>query len=315
VRLIAATNRNLEDLIKDGSFREDLYYRLNVVPIHLPALRERIEDLPLAGRALRPALQRAPRQGRAGRHPAALAALERYPWPGNIRELENLVERMVLFASDPWVDEDDLPDAYAGDPHIAPSPDRVEHPPGSARPSSGDDPRHIRLPLSSLGQDLKEAVRAGSRLVEEALIREALAKTDGNVTRSARALGISRRSLQSKMKELGLRESVPPRSPTNRRPRARSAAPPEPPQPGAPRPPPPASAGLPALRPRPGPRSRPAMASRDLRRRSPPRSPRWEGTRPLRDANSPAQGRVCGDFAGPGMLTLASLRRYRRPTP
>jgi two-component system response regulator AtoC len=70
-----------------------------------------------------------------------------------------------------------------------------------------DDPKHIRLPLSSLGHDLKEAVRAGSRLVEEALIREALAKTDGNVTRSARALGISRRSLQSKMKELGLRES------------------------------------------------------------------------------------------------------------
>ncbi|MBL9101390.1 MAG: sigma-54-dependent Fis family transcriptional regulator [Myxococcales bacterium] len=205
VRLIAATNRNLEELIQNGQFREDLYYRLNVVPIHLPALRERVEDLPfLVGHFVQRCNERL---GKAvqGLTPAALSALERYPWPGNIRELENLVERMVLFASGPWVDEDDLPDAYAGD---APAPSATE---SSTRmpvaDGSSDDPRHIRLPLSSLGHDLKEAVRAGSRLVEEALIREALAKTDGNVTRSARALGISRRSLQSKMKELGLRES------------------------------------------------------------------------------------------------------------
>jgi DNA-binding NtrC family response regulator len=204
VRLIAATNRNLEDLIKDGQFREDLYYRLNVVPIHLPALRERIEDLPsLVAHFVQRCNERL---GKAvlGLSPAALTALERYPWPGNIRELENLVERMVLFASSPWIDEDDLPDAYASD-HAAPSP--AESSTRLVTVPEGNDPRHIRLPLSSLGQDLKEAVRAGSRLVEEALIREALAKTDGNVTRSARALGISRRSLQSKMKELGLRET------------------------------------------------------------------------------------------------------------
>ena len=210
VRLIAATNRGLEELIKDGSFREDLYYRLNVVPIHLPALRERIEDLPLLVTHF---VQRCnERLGKAvqGLTPAALSALERYPWPGNIRELENLIERMVLFASDAWVDEDDLPDAYAGDGPTAASPaeSSTRLTLGAALGGEHDDPRHIRLPLSSLGQDLKEAVRAGSRLVEEALIREALAKTDGNVTRSARALGISRRSLQSKMKELGLRESV-----------------------------------------------------------------------------------------------------------
>jgi len=213
VRLIAATNRGLEEMIKEGQFRDDLYYRLNVVPIHLPALRERIEDLPFLVAHF---VQRCnERLGKAvlGLTPAALAVLERYPWPGNIRELENLVERMVLFASGPWVDEDDLPDAYAGEAHAATSPTESSSRlalsgisgPGGA--GEADDPRHIRLPLSSLGLDLKEAVRAGSRLVEEALIREALAKTDGNVTRSARALGISRRSLQSKMKELGLRES------------------------------------------------------------------------------------------------------------
>jgi nitrogen regulation protein NR(I) len=205
VRLIAATNRNLEDLIRDGHFREDLYYRLNVVPIHLPALRDRIEDLPLLVAHF---VQRCnERLGKAvqGLTPAALAALERYAWPGNIRELENLTERMVLFASGPWVDEGDLPDAYASDG--PPAPAAAESSTRLAIVADEADPRHIRLPLSSLGHDLKEAVRAGSRLVEEALIREALAKTDGNVTRSARALGISRRSLQSKMKELGLRES------------------------------------------------------------------------------------------------------------
>jgi two-component system response regulator AtoC len=204
VRLIAATNRNLEELIREGLFREDLFYRLNVVPIHLPALRERLEDLPFLVAHF---VQRCnERLGKAvqGMTPAALAALERCPWPGNIRELENLIERMVLFASGPQIDEGDLPDAYAGEAGgSAPSPSE-----SSTRLADPRDDKQIRLPLSSLGHDLKEAVKAGSRLVEEALIREALAKTDGNVTRSARALGISRRSLQSKMKELGLRESA-----------------------------------------------------------------------------------------------------------
>ncbi|MCA9713857.1 MAG: sigma 54-interacting transcriptional regulator, partial [Myxococcales bacterium] len=212
VRLIAATNRNLEDDIKDGNFREDLYYRLNVVPIHLPALRERIDDLPrLVAHFIRRCNERLGKHV-SGITPRALSALERYPWPGNIRELENLIERMVLFASRDEIDLDDLPEAYAAPPESRASSRDDES--DAARPEAGDDaddddstlPQYIRLPLSSLGHDLKEAVRAGSRLVEEALIREALGKTDGNVTRSARELGISRRSLQSKMKELGLRE-------------------------------------------------------------------------------------------------------------
>jgi len=207
VRLIAATNRNLEEAVRDGTFREDLFYRLNVVPIHLPPLRERIEDLPLLiahfiGRCNE-------RLGKSvqGIAPAALAVLERYPWPGNIRELENLIERMVLFASGPQIDVHDLPESFVV--HEDDEGDEGDAGASAALPSAApveSDPRSIRLPLEMLGLDLKEAVRAGSRLVEEALIREALAKTDGNVTRSARLLGISRRSLQSKMKELGLRE-------------------------------------------------------------------------------------------------------------
>ncbi len=213
VRLIAASNRNLEDDIRDKRFREDLYYRLNVVPVPLPALRERIEDLPLLiGHFVERCNERLGKDVR-GFTPGALDVLAQYGWPGNIRELENLVERMVLFASADRIDPDALPDAFVEgtsasedeEPRPAPARDggREADPPAEGR----DEERLLRLPLKALGLDLKEAVRAGSRLVEEALITEALEQTHGNVTRSARLLGISRRSLQSKMKELGLRES------------------------------------------------------------------------------------------------------------
>ncbi len=202
VRLVAATNCNLEMAVKEGSFREDLYYRLNVVPIHLPPLRERIADLPLLiEHFIRRCNERLGKEV-SGITSAALNALEHYPWPGNIRELENLIERMVLFASGDMIDIGDLPESYDSE--------AAEHDQdGSAGDGTGEgEPRYLRLPLAMLGLDLKEAVRAGSRLVEEALISDALGKTDSNVTRSARLLGISRRSLQSKMKELGLRETA-----------------------------------------------------------------------------------------------------------
>ncbi|HLT38828.1 MAG TPA: sigma-54 dependent transcriptional regulator [Enhygromyxa sp.] len=201
VRLIAATNRNLEHEIKEKRFREDLYYRLNVVPIHLPPLRERPEDVePLLDHFLKRSNERLGKEVR-GFSPEALEALKNYSWPGNIRELENLVERMVLFASSELIGVDELPDSFTtGEPDDGDEPDAGE--------ADGGLPRAIRLPLDSLGLDLKEAVKAGSRRIEEALIREALAQTDSNVTRSARKLGISRRSLQSKMKELGLREEI-----------------------------------------------------------------------------------------------------------
>nr|WP_275943113.1 sigma-54 dependent transcriptional regulator [Pseudenhygromyxa sp. WMMC2535] len=200
VRLIAATNRDLEDEIKAKRFREDLYYRLNVVPIHLPPLRERPEDVePLLEHFLQRSNERLGKSV-AGFTAEALEALRSYTWQGNIRELENLVERMVLFASGERIGVDELPDAFTSD-----------EPGDGDGDGEGDEAsslRAIRLPLDSLGLDLKEAVKAGSRRIEEALIREALAQTEANVTRSARKLGISRRSLQSKMKELGLREEI-----------------------------------------------------------------------------------------------------------
>jgi two-component system, NtrC family, response regulator AtoC len=230
VRLIAASNRNLEADIKSGRFREDLYYRLAVVPIELPALRERIGDLPaLIEHFVARCNQRLVKQVQ-GFSPAALEALSQYKWPGNIRELENLVERMVLFASGPIIERDALPETFL-EPSGAAEPDdeaafgageaMCTAPAGAAddegaeapRPEPGEaggltGERLLRLPLASLGLDLKEAVRQGSRLVETELISAALEQTQGNVTRSARLLGISRRSLQSKMKELGLRTSA-----------------------------------------------------------------------------------------------------------
>lgn len=197
-RLIAATNRDLEADIKEGRFREDLFYRLNVVPIRLPPLRERQEDIPvLVNHFLARCNERLGKAVKEVSDPA-LEVLTNYAWPGNVRELENLVERMVLFASGDTIELEELPEP------LVPA-DRAPDAPTDGQP---DADWQIRLPLASLGLDLKEAVKAGSRLVEEALIREALRQTDANVTRSARLLGISRRSLQSKMKELGLRTEV-----------------------------------------------------------------------------------------------------------
>ncbi len=199
VRLIAATNRDLETEIAQKRFREDLFYRLNVVPVHLPPLRGRPEDIaPLVAHFVGRANERLGKSV-AGFEPDALAALQAYPWPGNIRELENLVERMVLFAPGESIAIDQLPESFL-------RADRDDPELETSESGDGGEQQYIRLPLTSLGLDLKEAVRTGSRLVEEALIREALAQTDANVTRSARLLGISRRSLQSKMKELGLRD-------------------------------------------------------------------------------------------------------------
>ena len=212
VRIIAASNRDLEADLEAKRFREDLYYRLNVVPIRLPPLRERVEDLgTLIDHFVTRCNERLHKRVE-GFSDGALEVLSGYPWPGNIRELENLVERLVLFASAPIIGVDALPEGFGDSaedsgsaPTPAPAERRTETAP--AEPASEEE-RLIRLPLKSLGLDLKEAVRAGSRLVEEALITAALEQTQGNVTRSARLLGISRRSLQSKMKELGLRDQV-----------------------------------------------------------------------------------------------------------
>jgi DNA-binding NtrC family response regulator len=191
VRLVAATNRDLVQEIQQGRFREDLYYRLNVVPIHVPPLRDREGDIPDLVRHI---LERF--RSRLGKEvteltPDAMACLAAYAWPGNVRELENLLERTVLFASGPVLRLVDLPEHLRG--ILAPTPE------AAAPGASGDD------------ASLKEIVRAETERVERNLILAALEETGYNVTHAAKRLKISRKSLQNKMKELGLREEVPPR--------------------------------------------------------------------------------------------------------
>ncbi|RMG18415.1 MAG: sigma-54-dependent Fis family transcriptional regulator [Deltaproteobacteria bacterium] len=197
VRLIAATNRDLEAAIAAGEFREDLYYRLNVVPIHLPPLRERIEDIaPLAQHFVAKYSKRLGREVE-GISEEALQVLKGYPWPGNIRELENVIERTVLFTDAQVIDAGDLPE-----------PIRRRSRPGASRPTSARLAEAFGAPGEELGEiSMKEIVKQASQELERDLIARALKATGGNVTQAAKRLKISRKSLQLKMKDLGLREA------------------------------------------------------------------------------------------------------------
>ena len=191
VRLIAATNRDLKALIADGKFREDLYYRLAVVPISLPPLRDRKQDIPLLVEHFI-----AKYDQRLGKRveridDEAMQVLLGYSWPGNIRELENLMERSVLFADGPGIQGASLPDALR------------ERAPGPDTPIAAVGP--LGAIAAPSGASMKEIVRHAQAELEKELITRALEETGGNVTRAAKRLQISRKSLQVKMKELGLR--------------------------------------------------------------------------------------------------------------
>jgi len=178
VRVVAATNRDLEREVAQGRFRSDLFYRIHVVPIALPALRERREDVRLLAEAF---LTRA--RDEAGRgprrfEPEALIALERYAWPGNVRELENAIERAVTLTEGDSIAPTDLPD---------------------------------EVQIASHTESLRDEVRAGRVDLESAvlrfeseLIREALERSEGNQTRASEQLGITRRLLKLKMDRCGI---------------------------------------------------------------------------------------------------------------
>jgi len=177
VRVVAATHRDLEKDVTTGRFREDLYYRLKVVEIRLPALRERPEDLPaLAERFL---AQVAERLGRPKKRlaPDAEAALARHAWPGNARELRNLIEQAVVLAPGEEIEAADLPIG------------------GGALPARAAG----ELPFA-------EAKRAAVEGFEREFLLRALRANGGNVSRTAEAIGMVRQSLQQKIRELGLRD-------------------------------------------------------------------------------------------------------------
>lgn len=173
-RIIAATNRNLEEAVKREDFREDLYYRLNVVPIRLPPLRERGEDIPLlADRFLEEFSAQHHREPKEVSR-EAMRLLRLYAWPGNIRQLRNLIERMVVTVKDPVLQPEHLPEEIQ---------------------ASREDARTM---VVSLGSSLKE--------IEREAIRRTLAEVTNHREKAAKLLGISLRALQYKIKEYGIRE-------------------------------------------------------------------------------------------------------------
>ncbi len=193
VRLVAATNRDLKEEIAKGTFREDLYYRLNVVQLHLPPLRERASDVPLLLSHFLDRFNAKLKRSIEGFDEEAMRLLMAYPWPGNIRELENVVERCMLFCDGGQVGAAHLPPEVRGN---------------RAATLGGEVavPMEVAVRSAEEGAGLKDVVKEATAKLERELIVRALAQTEGNVTHAARLLKISRKSLQTKMKELGLRD-------------------------------------------------------------------------------------------------------------
>jgi two-component system NtrC family response regulator len=173
VRVVAASNRDLPQLVAEGRFREDLYYRLNVVPIEIPPLRDRRDDVPLLANAFLE--QAAARHGRevGALPPNVIRCLMDYGWPGNVRELANAVERLVLLAEDEGLDINDLPPALRGD---------------------ADRNGPIRLPSEGLDWDA----------MEESLLRQALDRSAGNRAAAARLLGLTYKAFLYRLEKHGL---------------------------------------------------------------------------------------------------------------
>jgi len=180
LRIIAATNRDLTQEVKSGRFREDLYYRLNVIHINIPPLRERREDIPHLVEHFFGKLGK--RQGRTLQRVSAdaMRSLMNYSYPGNVRELENIVERAVALAEGDTLNADLLPEAVLRSPASPPAPDRA--------------------------MEGKETLDALVDAYEKSLIEEALKRSEGNRTKAARILGVTFRSFRYRLKKYGMAE-------------------------------------------------------------------------------------------------------------
>jgi len=182
VRIIAATNKNLRSEIEKGRFREDLFYRLNVFPIHLPPLRERIEDIPLLCETFLEEMAKKTGLGKKRLHPEVLQLFKEYPWPGNVRELKNLIERLVILSTREEITVKDLPQDF----------------------------------LFSLGKGTLRAEReepwftekdfkTAKTYFEQEYLKRKLKEYGGNISLTAKEIGLERTYLQKKLKELGIK--------------------------------------------------------------------------------------------------------------
>ena len=198
VRIIAATHKNLEDMIEDGSFREDLYYRLNVFPIEMPALKERVEDIPLLINELISRME-TEKRGSIRFNSAAILSLCRHEWPGNVRELANLVERLAIMYPYDVIGVQELPQKYR---HVEVEQEEFVKSETGAELSPGliglDSP--ALLPINGL--DLKDYLAN----LEKSLIQQALDESSGVVARAAEKLRIRRTTLVEKVRKYGLNE-------------------------------------------------------------------------------------------------------------
>jgi DNA-binding NtrC family response regulator len=192
VRVIAATNAPLDNSIKDGKFREDLFYRLNVFPIPLPPLREHLEDLPQIASSLLEDLNKKHNSKVTDLSPEAVARLSTYHWPGNVRELRNMLERAVILTGEGTVEVSRLPHGFGapGAAHSAPVLDEQVL-------AAGAESGALRIPV---GYTIEQA--------ERALIGMTLEHTKNNKTRAAEILGISQKTLFNKLKEYGAQGAV-----------------------------------------------------------------------------------------------------------
>ena len=180
VRIVAATNRDLADEVAKGNFREDLYYRLNVIEIRVPALRERSGDIAvLVDHFYNMSLEIAGRDDLEGFEPEAIEALKAHDWPGNIRELENVVQRAVLLSPGPLITRDDIPAQLR----------RVS-----------DDSANVVAELPESGINLREVIEE----YESELVRQALDRTKWNKNQAAKLLGMNRTTLVEMVKRKNL---------------------------------------------------------------------------------------------------------------
>jgi sigma-54 dependent transcriptional regulator, flagellar regulatory protein len=219
VRIIAATHRNLEESIVRGNFRGDLFYRLNVFPIEMPALSSRLEDLPAL---IHDFIEAAARRGRPALNLQAetLEALASYSWPGNIRELSNLIERLAILCPDRAVGIGDLPARYRPIDWTAPLPGMTqtaltaEIPQLLASMAGSDDAESDAVLSASVWVGEQDAItrlpeqgvdlRAHLMVIERSLISQALQRSGGTVAHAARLLSLRRTTLVEKLRKLGM---------------------------------------------------------------------------------------------------------------
>ena len=210
VRIIAASNKDLEESVKNKEFREDLFYRLNVIPIHVPALRERKSDIPILVEAFAKRFNVEKKRNVAFNNPEVMDLFLRYDWPGNVRELENLIERLVVFCGDCEVQLRDLPSKIFERVELAQSRPGAQGKFGFAthtlaQMSAGalslnDGFLFPRFVLPETGVDLREIIN----IFENDLLAQALSRTKGNKNKASELLKMNRTTLVEKLKKKNL---------------------------------------------------------------------------------------------------------------